>query len=207
MAEYFRDVYEWLVEGYHNLGELMVVNFLWFVFTLLIVTAPPAAAGLYFTTNRLAKEKSAGWRTFFEGFREHLWMSYRWFLANAVVIALLVISFIFYGNVQTWWGGLLQGITLMMGVLWLLALIYTFPLLLEQSDRRLVVALRNSMVLYASRPLYSLGTTALILLLSYLSARYLIPLWAFLTASVCAYLANRAVVHIIRTLPSADSEA
>jgi hypothetical protein len=93
-----------------------------------------------------------------------------------------------------------QGLFVGLLILWILLNIYTFPLLLEQSDRRLVVALRNSLVIYIRRPLFGLGTAALIGILMYISMRYLYVLVPVLTTGLCAYLANRVTVQVVGEL-------
>ena len=206
MSSFPRALANWLVEAYHNMAELVIVNLLWFLLTIPVVTAPPAAAGLYYATNQVAYEKTINWRTFFEGFRTHFWMSWRWALMVVLGTVLILSNIWFYRGFEAQWSVWLQSFFMGLLVLWGLLNLYTFPLLLEQSDRRLVIALRNSLVLYIRRPLFSLGAAALIILLAYLSFRYLYPLLLVLTGSLSAYLANQVTVHVVAEL-AGDGDA
>ena len=73
--DYYKNVLETIRYGF---TELLITNLLWVVFTLLIITAPAAFAGMYYATHTLAKEKSASWRTFFVGFKDFFWVGWRW---------------------------------------------------------------------------------------------------------------------------------
>jgi uncharacterized membrane protein YesL len=164
------------------------------------VTAPPAAAGLYYASNQLAHEKDANWRTFFEGFRLHFWLSWRWMLANLLVAALIFSNYLFYGRLQAQWSSAAQGIFLGTLFLWVLVQIYTFPLLLEQSERRVLTALRNSLVLYLKRPGFALGMALFLLAVLFLLTRFVWPTWLVITAGLSAYLANHATIYLVEDL-------
>jgi len=191
---------EALADAYYDSIPLITINLLWFLLTLLLVTAPPAAAGLYYATNRLAHRRSANWRTFFEGFRAHFWLGWRWVLTNLLVLAVLLGDAWFYGRMGWGWGEWVQGFLVGLAILWGLLQIYTFPLLLEQQERRMLVAVRNSAVLYLRRPLFSIGLALVVILLIGLSTWLLPPCWLFFTASLSAFLANRGTIVLIESL-------
>ncbi|MEW5869733.1 MAG: YesL family protein [Chloroflexota bacterium] len=200
MRAFFGTLFNWLVEAFDSFFELMVWNLLWLVFTLLVVTAPPASAALYYATNRLAHGQRANWRDFFTGLRQHFWLGWRWGLLNLVIIFVLLSNYIFYGSFEGGWVSWVQGVFLALIFLWLLLQIFTFPLLLEQQDQRLRTALRNSLVFYVKRPGFCLGVGLTSLVLIILSTTLLVPAWVVITASLCAYLANRAALHLIEEL-------
>ena len=52
---------------------LVMVNVLWVALNVLLVTGPPATAGLFVLTHRLACGEAAGLRDFFESFRRYFW--------------------------------------------------------------------------------------------------------------------------------------
>lgn len=195
-----RLIWNSLVDAYYESVPLIVTNVLWVILTLPVITAPPAAAGLYYATNQLAQQKSVTWRTFFEGFRAHFWLGWRWGLVNLLVFAILGFNFWFYGRGETSWGVWLQGAFLGMMVLWGLLQLYTFPLLLEQQDRRMRTALRNSLVLFLRYPAFSIGLALLVALLVVVSTLFLPPFWLLFTASLSAYLANRGTIDLIEGL-------
>jgi hypothetical protein len=185
---------EALVDAYYDAIPLITTNLLWFALTLPLITAPPAAAGLYYVTNRLAHRRSANWRAFFEGFRSAFWLGWRWALMNLLALTVLTGSYWLYGRIGAEWSDWLQGLLLSLAALWGLLQTYTFPLLLEQEDHRMLTALRNSVVLFVKCPVTSLGVASLIVLLIVVSTLLLPPAWLLATASLAAYLANRGTI-------------
>jgi hypothetical protein len=183
-----------LVDAYYDAIPLVTTNVLWFLLTLPLITAPPAAAGLYYVTNRLAHGRSASWRTFFEGFRSVFWLGWRWALTNLLALAALSGSYWVYGRIGAEWSGWVQGVLIGLAVLWGLLQTYTFPLLLEQEEYRMLTALRNSIVLFIKYPVTSLGLALLLVLLLVVSTLLLPPAWLLATASLGAYLANRGTI-------------
>jgi hypothetical protein len=177
-------------------ADLLVANLLWLLLTALVVTAPPALAGLYYATNEAAHRRAGGWSAFFEGFRRLFWLGWRWALLNLVAIAGLVANLVFYRGIDAGWAAWAQGIYIGLAAIWFALQVYTFPLLLEQSDRRLLVALRNSLVLYLKQPRFSLATT-LMLALFLAASTYLKVPWLLFTASLSAFIANRSVLIML----------
>jgi uncharacterized membrane protein YesL len=194
---WLRDVF---VDAYYDSGPLIVANVLWFALTLPLVTAPPAAAGLYYVTNQLAHRRSANWRTFFEGFRTYFWLGWRWGLVNLLVLSVIGANYWFYARIVLNRAEWIEGIFLSLAMLWGILQTYTFPLLLEQKDRRMVTAVRNSVVLYLKYPAFSIGLAVLVLLLLVVSSLLLQPAWIFLTAGLCAYLTNRGAIFLVDRL-------
>jgi uncharacterized membrane protein YesL len=191
---------ESLINIYYDLVPLVSLNIIWFLLTLPIVTAFPAAAGLYYATNQLAHQKGAGWKTFFDGFRIHFWLSWRWGLLNAIILIVLVFNIKFYGQLEAEWSVWLRGVIIGLSILWGIIQLYTFPFLLEQKKQRLSTALRNSMVLLATRPAPVLSVAFLSLVLVVLSTVIALPAWFFFTASLSVYLANKVVIDSVKKL-------
>lgn len=188
------------IDLYYDLIALITVNVMWFVLTLPVVTALPALGALFYATNRLAHGNGADWRTFRDGFRMYFWLSWRWGLASLVIFGMLGGNLWFYARADADWAVWAQmaGLAVLFSAgTWNL---FTFPLLLEQQDRRLRVAARNSLVIMLRRPLYSLGVGASVAILILLSIYVMPPLWIFLTASLITYFANRAVVESIEVI-------
>lgn len=183
-----------LVDAYFDSIPLISLNVIWFFLTIPLITAFPAAAGLYYATNQLAHQRSAGVGTFVEGFRKYLWLSLRWGILNLLVIFLFAFNIWFYTSIEAGWAFWAAGLTIGIIVIWLSLQVYTFPLLLEQEQPSLVLAIRNSAVLYARRPGYSLGIAAILLVLALISTFLFPPAWGLITASLGTYLANRATV-------------
>jgi uncharacterized membrane protein YesL len=196
---------EWLSESYYNFFDLLSTNLFWAFFTALVITAPAAAAGLYYTTNQLAHQKSISWRTFFEGFRQLFWLGWRWALMNLVVVVLLYVNIVFYGQFHTQWADFVQGLFITLSVFWAIVQVFTFPLLIEQHDRRLRVALRNSLVVIMRRLGFVIGLLLVMIVLILISTFLLWPLWFLITASLLAYLANLGTVAVVQDLAEAQA--
>jgi uncharacterized membrane protein YesL len=198
---------ESLTDVYLATIPLIVLNALWFVTALPIVTAIPATGALFYVTNRMAHGKAADWRAYFAGFRAHFWLSWRWGLLNVFVFAILGSNLLFY-RVQddSGWVRMAQTVVVVLLLFWIVLQLYTFPLLLEQADVRLRVALRNSMVIVLKRPVATLVLIAEIGTIVGLSTFVIQPAWIFITASLCAYLANRAVIAAIQRISGKTNE-
>lgn len=188
------------VDAYMDAIPLIQINLIWALLTLPVVTAAPAAAGLFYATNRLAHDNVAGWRTVLRGFRRHFWLSWRWAGSNVLIIALLVSSILFYSRQEAGWAVWALIITQTMLLTWLALQLYTFPLLLEQEEPRLRTAWRNSAIVYFRRPLSSVGLALAMILIAFVSTLWLQPAWLFISGSLCAYLANRGTVLSIEAL-------
>ena len=186
---------DWIVDAYASLGEIFLMNLLWFVFSLPVITVPPAFGALIYSTNLIAHDESVTWRTFLVGFRLNFWRSYRWFILYLFVIAVAVSNIYFYRQFEATWGDWAEILVLSLLFLWVLLNVFTFPLLLEQSDRRITVALRNSLILYIRRPGVAFGAAIIILALMGLSLRFAWPSWIVIVPSLLAYLANRAAIY------------
>ena len=188
------------IDLYYDLIALIMANLLWFLLTLPVVTALPALGALFYVTNRLAHGNGADWRTFVEGFRALFWLSWRWGLVALLILGILGGNVWFYARTDAGWAfWALMGALSLLGFSGVL-LLFMFPLLLEQADRRLSVAARNSLVMLIRRPLYSLGVGASIMIVFLLSVYIMPPLWIFLSASLITYFANRAVVESIAVI-------
>ena len=191
---------ETLINLYYDLVPLISLNIIWFLLTLPLLSAFPAAAGLYYATNQLAHQKGAGWKTFFDGFRIHFWLSWRWGLLNVIIILVLVANVRFYGQLEAEWSVWVKGVILGLSILWGIIQLYTFPFLLEQEKQQLSTALRNSLILLVTRPAPVLGVAFLTLVLAVLSTVIALPAWFFFTASVSVYLANKVVIDSVKKL-------
>jgi uncharacterized membrane protein YesL len=188
-----------LVDAYINFIPLIVLNVIWFLLSLLLVTIPPALFGLHYAVNRLVHQRDADWRVLLEGVRLHFWRSWRWGLANLIVLPLLAVNIFFYSFEETLWAVPARLITIGLLVTWMCIQIYVIPLVMEQRDQRLRVAFRNAFVICLKRPLYTLGYLLLFAIIIAFSV-IVGPSWVFITVSLCAYIANRATINSIARL-------
>lgn len=182
---------------YYDTIEIIKINLLWVLLTLPVVTAPGAIAGLFYTTNKLVKNEPINSGTFFEGFRKYFWMSWLWTLLNIVVFIIGYINFVFYQNIDgsiTKWG---VGIVLGLGINWSMLQLYIFPLLIEQRDKRLLAAVRNSVVLFLRHPGPTYLTTAVLFLVAFISIWLFGIPWLIFLGGLCAYLITTTLLYVL----------
>jgi uncharacterized membrane protein YesL len=181
----------------YDFGDLMVSNILWLLLCLPIITIPPAFAGLYYSTSKLAQSELSTRQTFFEGFKKWFFPSYYWFFSNVIIVGLLLFNIDFsLQSPNVMWLQFLSGVYWVLLGSWMLLQIYTFPLLIQQEKPRLLLALRNSIILWLKNIVFSLLLSIVILVLA-AGSLYLYPLWFVITASLIAYLANLGVVYLL----------
>lgn len=185
--------------------ELFMLALMNLVTTLLlvpVVTAPPALAGLWNAANLVTQGKSIAWSDYFEGFKRYFWKSWKLALVNIAVLGTLFVNLRFYApgvtplpiseNVSF----LIQMFWIMVGVLWIIMQMYPLAMLLEQTDQRVRLALRNAAVLLFAHPGFSLVLFILIFIVVAVST--VIPaLWALVSFAFLAVVCNKAVRHLL----------
>ncbi len=194
-----RTLKDLLWDTYYDLIPLIVANLLWVLLTLPVVTAFPAVAGLAYSANRVAKGKSVDWRTFFEGFKEYLGYSYKWGFLSLLAYALLYIAFSFYNAIEASWAVVLTGMMIGFIVLWTIIQLYTLPLVFEQVDKSIRMALRNSLVLFLKRPFPTFGLLLGILVI--VAITIVIPPVAFvISPALISYFINKNMLKSLQLL-------
>ncbi len=191
---------------YYSLWDLTVLNVLWLLLTIPVVTAPAAMAALFYATNQLGHDQPARADIFFQGFRKYFWVSWRWTLLNLAVIAISIYNFLFYGRFAGGLGAALQGFFLAALFLWMLFQMYVFPMLMEQSQPSLIQAMRNSFILHMSNLGIGIALLLILVLLAALSSLVVIP-WVIMTVAISAFLTNRVVMFLIKKRPHKTAEA
>lgn len=185
---------DWYRNITDNIVHMITINLLWFIFTILILTAPPAMSGLFYATNNLAHGHPINWRIFFEGFIKYFWLGWQWMILNTGVILISVYLLIQLSSYETNWTAWLQGLLIALLMLWLIAQFYIMPLVIEQSDHHLSYAYWNSLVLMIRTPgTWFLSGLSIIGIISIGSVLFF-PAWVFITASLVAYISNRGVI-------------
>ena len=174
---------------------LVVVNVLWVALNVLLVTGPPATAGLFVLTHRLACGEAAGLRDFFEGFRRYFWRSWLWAIVAGAGFFILGGDAVLLGSLSSAaYVIVIQGFFLTLLFLWAFVLLYAFPLILEQERPSLRLALRNALVMFASNRSFSITLFVLALLVALLSSLLVAP-WGIITVVFLALLGNHAVLN------------
>ena len=183
-----------LIGTYLDLIPLIIFNVLWFVVSLPVVTAFPAAAGLFYVTNKMAHGQRVEWQDFFRGMRRYFWQSWVWGALNLMMAAVLFSNSLYYAANPSAVSEIARVVVLALGIWWVSVQLYMFPLLMEQERARIGLALRNSIVIVLKRPFFSLRIALLVVLVALFTTAFIWPLWMVLSAAYCARTANNATV-------------
>ena len=188
-----------LIDLWDALIPIVGINIAWFVLTILVVTAFPAFGGIYYATNRIVHGESVNLGTFFEGFKEYFWTSWKWGLVNLLVYLILASNIWFYGQFEGWGFLVLQSLFFSLILIYTCLQIYTFPFLLEQDEPSIKTALRNSFAAFVRYMGRSFGLLFVLVLLAVVSV-LLPPLWIVITVSFMVFLANWQTLYVIQEL-------
>ncbi len=186
-----------LKDYYEELFRLVGANLLWLLLAIPVVTLPPATAGMLYLTNQVAHHKSVELRLFFEGFRRFFWKSWLLALLNVLVLAVFAANAQFYGGrIGGQWGAILQGLFVGLAGVWCLVQLYVLPMLFEQEEPRLLLALKNAAFMTFASPMTSLVLAALLAIVAALSVVLALPL-AIALMAIVGLAANEAVLTLL----------
>ncbi|MEJ5249640.1 MAG: hypothetical protein WHS90_17840 [Caldilinea sp.] len=160
--------------AYEEFFLVVALSVVFWIGTLLIVTAPMTWAGVHYVANRIANYKRAGFDFFWEGAKQHVGRAVLLWLLLLAAPPIMVNSVDFYFNNGGWL--VVPGfITLWLLLLSALAAQYFYPLFWQQTEPKLSLILRNSFLLVVRHPLYSLLMLLFQLLLIAVSVALLVP--------------------------------
>jgi uncharacterized membrane protein YesL len=159
-----------LRDTWNDLLTTAVVNLLWLVFTLVIVTAPPAALALFYVGNRISHGEPTDPRDFVQALGRYFRTGWRWGLVQVIVLLVLAGDILLSGRLG---GGsaaglLAQGFYLAGLLIWLLLQPYALAFLFEQESASVRLALRNGVSMLGRNLLFSL-TLGILLLVALLA--------------------------------------
>jgi len=197
MGTAFRVFWAALKDYYEEMFRLAGANLLWLVLAIPVVTLPPATAGMFYLANQVAHHKSVELGMFFEGLKKYFVKSWLWALLNVAALVILYTNVVFYGEkVGGQWGSIAQGLFVGLGVMWCLIQLYVFPMLLEQEQPRLLLALRNAALMAFASPIVTLVLGLLLVATAVLSLVLALP-FAVALMAVVALAANEAVLTLL----------
>ena len=193
----FRAFWAACKDYYEEMFRLVGANLLWLLLAIPVVTLPPATAGMFVLTNRIAHHRSTELRLFFTGMKQYFLKSWLLALLNVAVLGILYVNWRFYGQMLTaTWAAAVQGLFLGLMALWCLIQLYVYPMLLEQEQPRLLLALRNAAFMAFASPLTSIVLGIIVAILAVVSTILALPLAVALIA-VVALAANEAVLALL----------
>jgi uncharacterized membrane protein YesL len=194
MKHAFRIAWSSLRDTYEELFILIGANLLTLVLLIPVVTGPPALAGLHHLGFHISTEKRVEFGLFWEGFRRYFLDSWKLAVFNVLVFGVLGVDIWFYmSRVEGAWRVVgLVGVWMLL--IWALAQLYTFPLLVRQEERKLFLLVRNAVLLTLAYPVFSLTAAVLLGLLLALSVVF--PIIFVLTGlSFSAVMSAHALRH------------
>ena len=175
-----------------GLGGLILVAL------LLLIVQPFATMGVQHVANRIANYKRADSGFFWEGAKQHRGKGFILFLISVLVPAAIGFNVWFYFQ-STGWLQLIGVAWLWLFLFSLLAGQYLFPLLWQQDEPNLRLALRNSLLLALQHPLYSLLMLLFQLVLITISFLLTLPM-ILLGPALIALSGNFALVGILQEM-------
>ena len=91
------NLWESLKSGVHEIAQLVLLNLLWLVCSLAVVTLPASTTALAYAVRQLIYEPTDyKLKVFFEGFKTGFWWSWRWFLPNVVLTLLIPFQYFIF---------------------------------------------------------------------------------------------------------------
>lgn len=196
-----------------RVGDLILLNILWIVGCLPVVTIGVSTSALYYAVSKIVLDKDTYTvRMFLHSFRQNLKQGILLTLLYLISGALLLADVFFCIASGTFLSSILLGFFLILAVIWLTALSYTFPFL-SQFDNSILNILKKSLFM----GMHHLPCTAVILLLNSLPVIIVliqpyffllsIPLWGLLGFSGTAWINAHLFIRIFaKYMPPKESE-
>jgi uncharacterized membrane protein YesL len=182
--------------AYDELFLCVWLSVLWWVGTLLVVTAAPATAGLHQVANRMANYKRVDSSFFWEAARANVGRGWLLYLVNLLIPVIIFVSILFYLATDGW----LRVFGFVCIWLLIFALMigqYYFPLFWQQDEPNLRLILRNAVLLALQHPLYTFLMLLFQIFLLALSVAITLPLF-LLAPALIAISANFALTGMLQ---------
>lgn len=198
LKDRLRSLYDWS-------RPLLSINLAWFLLSLPVVTVFPALGGLYHAVLAFSREEAPSWKTVWDGFKQHWWLSVKWGLAILVGYAVFGGAWWYLNTVQEDWAAYASAAAGAVIFLWTAINQFSFSLLMLQHEPKVWIAIRNGYVLVIRHPLNALKTLLLTALVAVLST-LLAPAWAFISMALITHLQTQAVLAAVAKIRAQDAE-
>lgn len=193
-----------LFNGLSRIGDMLLLNILYLVCCIPVVTIGAATTALYYTTMKMAENKeSYVVKDFIKSFKENFKQATILWLIVGLCGAALILDAVMAGGITGALGSVMSVIVIVLGIFLILMGVYTFPLL-ARFDNTVGRTLKNAVII----AIRHLPSTVLILLihavplsLAFVSVavfiRGFVVVMLFL-ASLLAYLESKLFVRIFK---------
>lgn len=174
-----------LIQAAETVINFLLLNLLWLVASLPIVTAYPATAALFSVVRGWQRqEDSAIVATFFRAFRENLKQSLLVGIAWTLLGVVLLVDLVAARRMPTVLSLPLSLAAVALGLLYLLTSLYIFPVMVNFHTTSLGIV-RNAFILAMSQPLVGLLTLACLVALA--AVTLAVPFVLLCSGSIAAY--------------------
>ena len=157
---------------WRHLGMLVVANILWLLLSLLVITWPAATAGLFYLARCVVQEelgsspRDARLGDFWHGFKQYWLRSSLLAVIDLAGLGVIAVALFFYwGSTQEPLRWLVGPIGLI-GLTWVTAQLYVYPLLLERTGSRPWEVMREALLIAIGYPLSSLSLLVTVIVLT-----------------------------------------
>jgi hypothetical protein len=181
--------------------EMMLLNIVVVLVSMTVVLAPLALFGMFYCTSVMVYGEDYGiGRTFslvYEGAKKYWRAAWIWFVANALILLVMLVNIMYYEKIDAFWAVLLRSFFIVMLVLWLMIQIYAVAYFFEQHQKSVRVALKNGFLTLFAAPIFSLMVCGGIMLLAVLFSGLFVPV--FLGGMpLLSFISNAAVINRIK---------
>jgi uncharacterized membrane protein YesL len=184
----FRDTWQ-------ELWTILIVNLLFLLGVVLMIPGPPVTLALFYYGNRIAHGDDVNERDFLRAVREYWGPAWRWGWINLLVVGLLTGDYYLIARLteDPAAASIFQGLYMALLAGWLLLQLFTLPFLFEQSEPRVLQALRNGIVFMGKNLIFVL-VLAVFLMLSLIAGTLAFMLTFAFGGAFLAFAGNRAVL-------------
>lgn len=184
--------------AYEEFFLIVGLSVIFWIGTLLVVTAPMTWIGIHHVTNRIANYKRVDFGFFWEGAKQAVGRGVLLWLILIIAPPIMVSSINFY-LINGGWMIVPGFITLWLLVLSVLAAQYFYPLFWQQTEPSLALIVRNSFLLVARHPLYTTLILLFQLLLVLISVALIVPV-LLLLPGLMMLAQNYALVGLLQEM-------
>lgn len=165
---------------------------------LSVLPLGPANGGMYAIAQRVIEGRTSKLADFFAAVKANAVLGWKVYGIWMFVLVTLLFNLSFYAGMNSTFGAFLMVLFLYLTAIWFAALIYIGPLMILQTDKQVKIIARNAALMTFGRPLFTLVTLVLMVLISALSfglTVFLLP--AIILFSFLAIWSFRATSKLI----------
>ena len=183
---------------YEELFLCVYMSVLWWLGTVLVLTAAPAMAGINNVFNQPANYRRVDSSFFWDGAKQHIGKGWILYLIMVVVPIALGFNAWFYMQAEGMW----RAFAIFWLWVFLLSLMvgqYLFPLFQQQDEKNIKLVLKNAAILAVRFPLYSFLMLLFHVILLLLSVALTLPV-LILTPAMLSISGNFALVGALQEM-------